>query len=83
MPVCTGHGYQGFPVIATMPAMFDELTYLDGQKYEFAEGRNFDTEDYFEAVVGARGRQEDGPQGRRRVQPDGLAGQGRRSRPRG
>ena len=53
IPVCTGHDYKGFPVIATVPEMFDELTYMDGRNYEFAEGRNFLVENEFEAVVGS------------------------------
>jgi putative ABC transport system permease protein len=53
IPVCTGHGYKGFPVIATVPGMFDELTYQDGRRYEFAEGRNFLAENPFEAVAGS------------------------------
>jgi len=53
VPVCMGHEYKGVCTVATTPTMFDELTYLDDQHYEFAEGRNFKMENPFEAVVGA------------------------------
>jgi putative ABC transport system permease protein len=53
IPVCTGHDYKGYPVVATIPEMFEQLTYLDGRKYQFAEGENFRADHYFEAVVGA------------------------------
>ena len=33
--------------------MLDEIKYLGDQKFEFAEGRNFQTENYYEAVLGA------------------------------
>lgn len=54
IPVCTGHDYSGFRAVATVPEMFEELTYLDGRPYEFLKGRNFRTENFFEAVVGYR-----------------------------
>ena len=53
VPVCTGHDYRNCRAVATTPDMFDELTYLDGRKYRFSEGRNFKAENYFEAVVGS------------------------------
>lgn len=53
VPVCTGHDYKGCPTVATTPEMFDEFTYLDDRPYEFAEGRNFKAENYYEAVVGS------------------------------
>ena len=52
VPVCMGHDYRGFPVVATIPDMFDKLKYLDGRDYAFAEGRNLHMENPFEAVVG-------------------------------
>jgi putative ABC transport system permease protein len=53
IPVAIGHDYKSFPVIATTPNMFDQLTYLDDRPYEFQEGgRNFDANSPFEAVVG-------------------------------
>ncbi len=60
IPVCTGHDYSGFRAVATVPEMFEELTYLDGRHYEFALGRNFRTENPFEAVVGYRVAEETG-----------------------
>jgi putative ABC transport system permease protein len=52
VPICMGHDYRGFPVVATIPDMFDKLTYLDGREYAFGDGRNFHMENPFEAVVG-------------------------------
>ena len=53
IPVCMGDNYEGFRVVGTTPQMFDAITY-QGQKVQFAEGRPFDAEHYFEAVIGAR-----------------------------
>jgi putative ABC transport system permease protein len=52
IPVCTGHDYKGYPAVATIPEYFEKLTYLEDKKYKFAEGRNFDQENYWEAVLG-------------------------------
>jgi len=54
IPVAMGHAYKTYPVIATVPEMFDELKYLGDREYEFAEGRNFVNDDqHFEAVIGS------------------------------
>ncbi len=54
VPICMGHSFRGFRVVATTPDMFDKLVYLGDRKYEFAPpGRNFKAEAHFEAVVGA------------------------------
>ena len=53
VPICMGHNYRSYRVVGTVPEMFQELTYRDGQEYQFAEGRNFDAQEPFEAVVGA------------------------------
>lgn len=53
IPVCTGHDYKGYAVVATIPEAFERLTYLDGREYEFAEGANFLSENHFEAVIGS------------------------------
>ena len=50
IPVCMGDNYQGFRVVGTTPQFFETLTY-QGQKVQFAEGRRFDPEHYFEAVI--------------------------------
>lgn len=59
IPVCLGDYFQGYRVVGTTPAMFEGYEY-DSQrkrKYEFAEGRCFETYNrehgFFEAVVGA------------------------------
>ncbi|NUQ63383.1 MAG: ABC transporter permease [Pirellulales bacterium] len=53
IPVCTGHDYKGFAVVATIPDAFQRLKYLDGREYQFAEGANFKAEHPFEAVIGS------------------------------
>ncbi len=52
IPICTGHDYKGFRCVATIPDMFERLTYLDNREFRFREGRNFYPENYFEAVAG-------------------------------
>lgn len=63
VPYCLGDSYHRndweFRVVATSPDLFDKLSYgayEDGteKKYTFAEGRNFKSENFFEAVVGSR-----------------------------
>lgn len=53
IPVCMGGNYQGFRVVGTTPDMFDQLEYRGGEKYKFAEGRNYGFGDFFEGVIGA------------------------------
>ena len=53
VPVCMGHVYRGQAVIATIPDMFDRLTYRNDQPYEFAEGKNLSLEKPFTAVLGS------------------------------
>jgi putative ABC transport system permease protein len=53
VPVCLGDSYEGFLVIGTVPERFTKLHYLDGRNYEFAEGRNFELDHFYEAVIGA------------------------------
>jgi putative ABC transport system permease protein len=54
VPVCLGHEYKNCPVVATNQDMFDRLKYGEEQEqeYKFAEGRNFQDENTFEAVAG-------------------------------
>ena len=52
IPVCTGHDYKGYPAVATIPEYFEKLTYLEDKKYKFAQGQNFDQENYWDAVLG-------------------------------
>ncbi len=60
IPVCLGDYYKQFRLVGTNPEMFDDYVYDEdtGEKYEFAEGRNFEhfSEQYgfFEAIVGAK-----------------------------
>jgi len=53
IPICLGDNFKGFRVIGTTADMFDRLEYLDGRKYELAEGRNFRDDAPMEAVIGA------------------------------
>lgn len=53
VPVCTGHDYKGCQTVATTPEMFDAFTYLNNRAYEFAVGKNFKAENYYDAVVGS------------------------------
>lgn len=53
IPYCLGDSYEGFRVVGTEPTLF-EIDYAPGRYYEFAEGRNFRSEKFFEAVIGAR-----------------------------
>ncbi|MBI3839658.1 MAG: ABC transporter permease [Planctomycetia bacterium] len=52
IPLCLGDMYRDFRVIGTTPAMFNDLDY-GGKKYEFADGRNFEPDEYYGAVVGS------------------------------
>ncbi len=51
IPVCLGDNYRGYRVVGTVPELF-ELELPDGRRYQFAQGRNFRRENFFEAVVG-------------------------------
>ncbi len=53
IPVCMGHAYKECQVVATTPDMFEDLTYMGDQKYEFAEGHNFHLDEPFTAVIGS------------------------------
>lgn len=54
IPVCMGDNYEGFRVVATIPAMFDpDFDLGGGRKYVFAQGKNFEHERFFDAVIGA------------------------------
>jgi putative ABC transport system permease protein len=59
IPYCLGDSYQDFRVVGTEPSLF-EIDYAPGQYYQFAEGRNFKTENFFEAVIGSRVARETG-----------------------
>ena len=54
IPVCLGDYLGDFRVIGTTPAMFNDLQYAGGKKYEFAQGRNFKQNEFFGGVVGSR-----------------------------
>jgi putative ABC transport system permease protein len=60
IPICMGDSYEDFLVIGTIPQRFTKLHYLDGRSYEFAEGRNFQLDHFYEAVLGAYVAQQTG-----------------------
>lgn len=51
VPLCLGDSYEQFRVVGTTPAMFE--AWAPYQVYEFAEGRNFEQDHFFEAVIGS------------------------------
>ena len=51
VPLCLGDSYQEFRVVGTTPEMFE--VWAPYQEYEFAEGRNFEHDNYFEGVIGS------------------------------
>jgi putative ABC transport system permease protein len=57
VPYCLGdsfaHESGKFRVVGTTPDLFDKLEYRPDKKYEFAQGRNFKRENFFEAVIGS------------------------------
>lgn len=54
IPYCLGDNYEGYRVVGTVPELFTAFEYGQGRQYEFAAGRNFAADHYFEAVVGAQ-----------------------------
>ncbi len=52
IPLCMGDSYQEFRVVATVPELF-EIPYVDDRTYAFADGRNFEVDHFFEAVIGS------------------------------
>jgi putative ABC transport system permease protein len=56
IPVTIGHHYRMCPVIGTSQDFFTKLEFMGGKKYVFTEGRNFETDAHYEAVVGARAK---------------------------
>ena len=53
IPYCLGDNYEGQRVVATVPALFAETQYAPGRKYAFSAGRNFQSDRYFEGILGA------------------------------
>ncbi|QGJ68382.1 ABC-type antimicrobial peptide transport system, permease component [Planctomycetales bacterium 10988] len=53
IPLCLGDSYEGFRVVGTTPEMFDDFYYSQDHKYEFADGRNFKQNHFYEAVIGS------------------------------
>ena len=53
IPYCLGDSYKEFRVVGTTPEMFEAFEYAPGQKYEFADGRNFEHDHFFEGVIGS------------------------------
>lgn len=57
IPYCLGDSYtsgdQRFRIVATIPDLFEKLSYGPEQHYRFREGRNFHRDRFFEAVIGS------------------------------
>ncbi|QDS97540.1 ABC transporter permease [Adhaeretor mobilis] len=58
IPICLGDSYEAndgtrLRVVATTPDMFSKISYAADKQYEFAEGENFQRENYYEAVLGS------------------------------
>lgn len=53
IPFCLGDSYEGYRVVGTSRDLFDKIQWADGKNYEFAAGRNFESDHFFEAVVGS------------------------------
>jgi putative ABC transport system permease protein len=53
IPYCLGDNYEGYRVVATTSDLFNKAEYRAGKKYAFTDGRNFEDDEFFEAVVGA------------------------------
>ena len=62
VPICLGDSYEDFRVVGTTTDMLDEIKYLGTETFEFAQGRNFKPENYFEAVFGATAARKTGMQ---------------------
>ena len=66
IPYCLGDNYENHRVVGTTPPMF-EIDYAQGQPYEFAAGRNFEDDHFYEAVIGATGGRKTGSEGRQQI----------------
>ena len=58
VPYCLGDSYKEHRIVATTPDLFDKLSYgstAEGEPkmYQFAEGRNFEKKNFYEAVIGS------------------------------
>jgi putative ABC transport system permease protein len=59
IPLCLGDMFQDFRVIGTTADFLNKLDH-GGKSYEFSEGRNFEPDEYFGAVIGATVARETG-----------------------
>ncbi|NMC22067.1 MAG: ABC transporter permease [Thermogutta sp.] len=53
IPVGMGGFYAGFPVVGTVPEMFETFRYFGDRPYEFESGANFAADQPWQAVIGA------------------------------
>ena len=53
VPICMGDYYRGYRVIGTNADLFGKLQRGRGRGFEFADGRNLEDANFFEAVLGA------------------------------
>ncbi len=52
VPCCMGDNYQGYRVVGTTPELFEKFEYAPGEPYTFSDGRLFEQDHFFEAIVG-------------------------------
>ncbi|HEX4132771.1 MAG TPA: FtsX-like permease family protein [Pirellulales bacterium] len=53
IPYCLGDNFEGYRVVGTTAELF-QIEYVPGEHYQFASGRNFESDHYFEAVIGSQ-----------------------------
>ncbi len=58
VPIQQGDSYKGFPTLATVPEFFTKFEPVEGEPWQFAEGRAFERN--FETVIGAAVARETG-----------------------
>ncbi len=53
IPIAIGGFYAGFPVVSTVPELFQTFRYFGDRPYEFERGQNFSANQIWHAVIGA------------------------------
>ncbi len=53
IPYATGDNYYGYRIVGTVPEIFTEFEYQEGETFQVQEGGRFFDPDYMEAVIGS------------------------------
>lgn len=53
IPFCLGDNYQGYRVVGTVPEIFELPYSAEEDRYEFADGENFEADEFFTGVLGS------------------------------